>query len=318
MSIYDYIKSNCIDGTLPENFTLPTDTEPGKVCFADGAMDGMMLYHMRSTSLDEDGRGKMQELIQLISDATNASNEMMKKAEGALRIFMQGHRALSVIDEVQGYIRENSASLNAPNLYHFGVKQVLTGEDKECVKFGLVLLELFRLNEERVREAVRTIGLSDEFTLFSLFIMMHWDNGNEEIFELAKKVNGWGKIHAVERLEPATEEIKDWFLHEGIKNTILPEYSALVCFEKAEVEKRLLEKKEEDMTIEEFQSISRILAAMLREGPVEGISALKNRQTVLNACLEHAKEFAKNDALKLTEHEDILSIKQYMDDVMKQ
>lgn len=314
ISLYEYIKSHCVDGVLPDTFSLPQEEETGKIRFADGAMDGMLMYHTMGTPLDESGRAKMQELVQLISDASQDSGPKVQAADVALLAFMQDHRALSVIDEVQGYIRENSAKLNAPNIYHYGLRQVLTSDNKECVKFGLELLELFTLKEERAKEAVRTLGLSDEFTLFSLFIMMQWENGNDEIFELAKKVNGWGKVHAVERLEPATEEIKDWLLKEGIKNQILPEYSALVCFEKAEVEKRLLEKAAGDIAVEEFQSISSILSAMLSEGPMEGISAVENRHDVLTAYLGHAKVFSEKDALELADYEDILSIKRYADD----
>ena len=313
ISLYDYIKSHCVDGALPDDFSLPQDAEAGKVRFADGAMDGMLMYHAMGTPLDENGRVKMQELVQLISDASQDSIEKVQAADETLEAFVKNHRAISVIDEVQGYIRENSKDLNAPNIYHYGLRQVLTADNKECVKFGLELLELFTLKEERAKEAVRTLGLCDEFTLFSLFIIMQWENGNDEIFELAKKVNGWGKVHAVERLEPTTEEIKDWLLKEGIKNQILPEYSALVCFEKAEVEKRLLEKTAGSITTKEFQSISSILSAMLSEGPMEGISAVENRHDILMAYLGHAKVFSEKDALELSDYEDILSIQRYAD-----
>lgn len=314
ISLYEYIKANCIDGVLPDTFSLPQDEEPGKIRFADGAKDGMLMYHSMETPLDENGRVKMQELVQLISDTSQDSATQIQAADTALEAFMQEHRALSVIDEVQGYIRENNTKWNAPNIYHYGLRQVLTSDKKECVKFGLELLELFTLKEERAKEAVRILGLSDEFTLFSLFIMMQWEKGNEEIFELAKKVKGWGKVHAVERLEPATEEIKKWFLKEGIKNQILPEYSAFVCFEKAEVEKCLLKKTPGEIAIDEFQSISSILSAMLNEGPMEGISAVENRHEVLTAYLEHAKAFSEKDALELAVYEDILKIKRYADD----
>lgn len=314
ISLYEYIKSHCVDGVLPDAFTLPQEDESGKIRFADGAMDGMLMYHAMGGSLNEEGRAKMQELVQLISEAAPKLSEKVQEADAALESFVQEHRAISVIDKVQGYIRENSASLNAPNIYHFGLRQVLTSDKKECVKFGMELLELFTLKEERAKEAVRTLGLNDEFTLFSLFIMMQWENGNDEIFELAKKVNGWGRVHAVERLAPETEEIKEWLLHEGIQNTILPEYSALVCYEKAEVEKRLLKSSAGDMTVKEFKSIGKILSAMLNEGPMVGISAVENRHDILMAYLGHAKVFVENNTLELTDYEDILRIKNYADD----
>ena len=40
---------------------------------------------------------------------------------------------------------------------------------------------------EILKKAVRNIGLSDEFTVFAVWIMRGWENGNKEVFELAKK-----------------------------------------------------------------------------------------------------------------------------------
>ena len=309
MSIYEYIKGHCVDGVLPEDFSLPQqDTEPGKLRFAAGAMDGMLLYHsMGSSSLDEVERLKMEELVQLISEAFDNSSTKMQMADDALLSFSKKHRAFSVIDELQGYIRKNSDRWNAANLYHYGLRLVYTSEDIECVKFGMELLELFTLREERANDAVRTMGLCDEFTLFSLFIMMHWENGNEEIFDLAKKVTGWGRVHAVEYLKAETEEIRDWFLMEGDRNRVLPEYSSLTCFQKSEAEIRL----ERPLSEDEFRSIGRLLGNLLCEGPVTGISGVEDAQHVLGKYLEHAKKRVKCDALELADYEVILSIEKY-------
>lgn len=315
VSLYECIKANCVEGVLPEDFSLPDDEELGKVRFADGAMDGMVMFHAwGNSSLDEDGHAKMEYLVKLISDADSKNGEQENVADEELLSFMKRHRALSVIDEVQGYIRENSDKFIARNIYHYGLRQILTSADRECVKFGLLLLELFTLKEERVKEIVRTLALSDEFTLFALFVMVQWENRNEEIFNVVKKVNGWGKIHAVERLEPATEEIKDWLLHEGIKNQVLPAYSALVCYEKAEVEKRLFETPVGELPIQDYRSIGMILYEMLDEGPVAGISAVKNRYKVLKVYLEHGLAWQKNERLKLEEYEPNLAIEKYLQD----
>ena len=88
------------------------------------------------------------------------------------------------------------------------------------MKFGLALLELFDLNgKEPVKTAVRELACSDEFTIFALFLMRSWDEPDREIFQAAKKVRGWGRIHAVERLDPVDEEMERWLLAEGWDNT---------------------------------------------------------------------------------------------------
>ena len=101
------------------------------------------------------------------------------------------------------------------------------------------------------------LGLSDEFTLFVIFIMQQWENANEEIFRLAKKTKGWGRIHAIERLIPDTPEIREWLLREGIRNKVLPAYSALNCWEGSEAENLLFAP---EISQEDFAAISELIS----------------------------------------------------------
>lgn len=303
-SLYEYIKSHLENDVLPDDFSLPREVVQGQLCFADGALDGMTMYHMMGADLDEAEKVKMWKMIKLISDGEVA------QADAALEEFSKKHRALSVIDDFENMIRENRHELSAANIYRYAIRLVTESSDKECVKYGLEMLELFTLKDENVKDMIRILGLSDEFTLFAVFMMYQWENANEEIFRLARKVKGWGRIHAIEKLEPETEEIREWLLKEGIDNCILPDYSALTCFEKAEVTKRL----EGDLSGEEFQSIGRILKAMIVEGPVPGISGVENRQEVLARYLEHAK---KHD-LVAGDYDTISKIYDYSKDVEKQ
>ena len=276
-SLYQYIAENCVEGELPIDFSLPQKTEKGKIRFADGAMDGIAMYHMGAETLDSEALNEMAALIDLISDGKMAA------ADEVLADFVEKHTALSVIDPWQEYVINNRERLQANNLYHYGVDKLLTSSKINEVKYGMILLELFILRDEKVKDAVRTVGLSDEFTLFSVFIMRKWENANEEIFRLAKHVHGWGRIHAIERLEASTQEISDWLLHEGTKNLVLPTYSALSCFEKADVPGRL----QKTLSHEEFVDIGNILVYMLDEGACEGISAVGD--DVLETYLEHAQ-----------------------------
>ena len=45
-SIYEYIRGNLVNGELPPDFSLPKEKQPDKVTFADGAQDGIAVYHM--------------------------------------------------------------------------------------------------------------------------------------------------------------------------------------------------------------------------------------------------------------------------------
>lgn len=53
------------------------------------------------------------------------------------------------------------------------------------------------------------------------------------MWEAARHVSGWGRIHAVAQLEPSSDAIRRWLLLEGWHNDVMPEYSALTCVEKS-------------------------------------------------------------------------------------
>ena len=149
------------------------------------------------------------------------------------------------------------------------------------------MLELVRVDDDNLKDMLRIIGLSDEFTLFVIFIMQQWENANEEIFRLAKKTKGWGRIHAIERLIPDTPEIRDWLLREGVLNNVLPAYSAINCWEGSEAENLLFAP---ELSKEDFSAITALIAALLDEGPCPGISEIEKGDEAIKAYLRRAKE----------------------------
>ena len=65
LSIYELIKSSIqSDGSLPENFSLPQE-ETDEISWADGAMDGVFLYH---TARNEDSIEPLKNILFQISE----------------------------------------------------------------------------------------------------------------------------------------------------------------------------------------------------------------------------------------------------------
>lgn len=102
---------------------------------------------------------------------------------------------------------------------------------------------------------------------------------------MAKKTEGWGRVHVVDMLEPESEEIRDWLLREGINNYVMPEYSALTCYEKAGVAERL----ERGVDHGEFSAITSIVCAALSDEPVAGLFALDNPKAELERYIKQAE-----------------------------
>lgn len=296
-SIFFNIKQAFYNGKLPDDYKLPR--YGAKPMFADGAQDGTAIYHLKLEETDENAR--LLEAFKLMSNAD------FPAAETLLESILQNNYAIKLADDIHTVLLENYEVLDAGNIYRFAVNNLLASKNKELVKADMVILELFPCDEP-VRGAVRILGQCEEFTLFAIFAMRKWDNGNEEIFALAKKVRDWGRIHAIEYLEADTEEKKEWLLYEGLKNIFMPEYSALTVFNKAEAAKVFAM---EELSYETYHALAMLLEGLLDEGPVPGISQIKDRMLILQQFLDNS---AKQE-LTVADLNVVLLIAHWCDDL---
>ena len=302
-SIYQQICNNISDGILKPGFVLPEqdeqDSDDFKIKWAPGAMDGISFYHMFHAVLDA---GQVKGMARALKCAASRN---FPKTDAMFFEWTKDVRAISCIDELQKYVIGHARTLDPGNVFHTALSMVLHSKHMECVKIGLALLELFGEPEENLKAAIRRIGLYDEFTIFAVWNMQKWKNGNDEIFDLAQKVHGWGRIHAVERLEPDTDEIRHWLLTEGTINYVENTYSSLACWQKSGAEELL----SGGPTPEEYAAITTLIDGLIEEGPVSGISEIDNAETVLLRYLELSSEYT----LSAEEYSVISFIKHWAD-----
>lgn len=296
-SLYQCILDGMENGALREGFSLPEPEDGRQIRYADGAMDGIALYHMPRAQMDEAGMDLMSRAVRSAAAGNHEEADLDFARLGKIM------RAVSVIDQLQSYIMENADQLPTEEVFQSALYLMVNSTDRESVKFGLSIMELFADVEEEIREIIRTLGLSDEFTIFSVWNMLKWENGNQEIFNLIRKVRGWGRIHALQRLKPETPEISEWILLSGIDNDVMAAYSALPAWTKADVYRRL----RKPMSQEEFEAIGRILQALLDEGPVAGISRVLHVSEDIMRYLSLADEFD----LGIEEYETIQALQRW-------
>ena len=285
-SIFNMIESHTvIGGPLPrrveEGFTLPE----GNTKWAPGAVDGISVYHMVPYTPDD------KDMEKIARAAFAAGSGDREAAEEAILTLTKENGTVRIAPALRRYIADHVSEIDTEALFRTSVSLMHESAHIECVKMGMALLELFRFSEEDVRTIVRILGAYDEFTLFAVRLMLKWENGSGEIFRLAKVVRGWGRIHAVNYLEPETDEIRRWLLTDGARNTVLPAYSASVCWDRSQAEKILFA----GPTPEEFAAIGFLINALLDEGPVTGISGIENAKSILTRFLDLAKPFALVD-----------------------
>ncbi|MCC8026930.1 MAG: hypothetical protein LIP16_16735 [Clostridium sp.] len=300
--LYRAIKAALLeDGSLPENFSLPKKKEEGKLTFADGAWDGIGMYHMG---------GGVQDVEPLYNVVRRISAGDFDKADRDLEdYFKEGanRTMLRLIDPLQEWVVEKREEIAAGALFKYAKKTMVGSANAECIKFAMSLLELLDIDgNPEMKEIVRTLAASDEFALYGGFLMRKWTLGNEEIFKMAKKVQGWGRIHAVEQLQPESREIREWLFYHGCSNNITSAYSARTCAEKTDFLGIL---KGEAFSGRDFSAAGRLMDGLLDEGPVLGISAMPNGREILAAYLERAETMAKTEE----DYETACSIRDYLE-----
>ena len=110
---------------------------------------------------------------------------------------------------------------------------------------------------------------------------------NNQVWQIAQHVHGWGKIAAVERLDATTPEIKYWLLTEGCSNRIMNEYLAHTCAVKGELDVALYE---ETVSKELYDGAGLIIQALLGERVAVSIEDYPYASEVLSRFVYHSRK----------------------------
>ncbi|WP_336164000.1 hypothetical protein [Fusobacterium polymorphum] len=295
LSIFELIKTSIQpNGELPEDFKLPPK-DPNGVPWADGAMDGVCIYHLVENEED------IEPLKNIVFQISEGKFEEAQNNLENLDFFMILRR-----DPLLNWIIHEQKQININNLCEFTISQLSTSKNIEVIKFCLCVLEIINLETEKdTIEKVKILALSDEFTLYCLNILKNLENSNEEIFEIAKKVKGWGRIYSVKYLKVTNDKIKEWILEEGCHNYIIPAYTAYTCAKKINLIEILNQDK---ISSKKFNDISYLMNALLDEEAITGISKLENRELLIERYLEKAKTLSSTE----DDYHAVMTLKEYI------
>ena len=284
ISVYETIKAAIgPDGRLTKDVPLGKQPAPNELHFAAGARDGIEVYHFGSGSVDE-------KTIEVILGLLTKYRKGDKRTTRRLESIVGEHHTLSFIDQLLPRITPISNQKTDQKVLFAGIDLAQTSSDVELVKMGLSIMGLFDLGAvSQICDEVAVLAAHDELTLYAVEAVRHWTGGNDFVFRIAQSVDGWGKIHAVERLEPANDEIRDWILRHGCTNEVMDSYLGLTCAKKGDMITAL---RQPNLDHDLYESISVIVSAMLDEGPVVGISVYEHANEALQLYIGHAKQQA--------------------------
>ncbi|MDD7297541.1 MAG: hypothetical protein PUG77_09725 [Helicobacter bilis] len=221
-----------LDKDLPDDDSLHIAMpEIAGLNFMPGMLDGIM---------GKDEKNSADTLLTMFRhfaevDSDALSDELIDKHLGGIYMFIIQHRTLGYID---GFLEAliNEADNNA-RLLHFCItaaRQFLrSGVHREAIKFGIAVLGICNLDEKEIAMLLY-LGLADEFARFVAVALMR-NEKNDEIFYLAKRTKGWGRIAYVDYVKIDDEKKREWLLLEGYQCEIGIDHIVLECLEKGDL-----------------------------------------------------------------------------------
>lgn len=194
----------------------------GELRWAAGAMDGAFGHHGGA-----DASGANTTAIDIAGLLVKACERPTKRR---LTRLYDAVKADSVMDYLDAMIeRLVELQPDRSRLHDLGRWLATTSPDRGAVKVGIALLGLTGLDGDV--GVVRALGAHEEFTLFAAVALTNGvESPENELWALAVAVDGWGRIHCVERLRTTTDPaICAWILRQGYKNSIMYEYLAYIA-----------------------------------------------------------------------------------------
>lgn len=223
-SIHKFIRSRLgTDGALEDPLcTLPDEAprEPSKIAWIAGAFDGVAGHHAGERAEMWIGHNNFAEAI-----AAAAAAPERPQLE-ALYTLATSDDVLSFIDPAIKALFE-LRPLKA-DVARIGTWLATCSPDRAPVKVGIAIVGIVGASDPSL---LHELGAHEEFTLFSVVAFCNSGRNPEpDLFAMAKRVKGWGRIHCVERLRDTTDpEIARWILLEGFRNRIMYEYLAYIA-----------------------------------------------------------------------------------------
>ena len=276
-SIYEVVRAGLgADGRLPaQGFALPDDPAPApdQLLWAPGAIDGVLAGPGKKAAKKQ-ARAASHALVK-------ATRQPTERRLATLYETLRDESSLGYVDKMIEYVV--TADPDAGTVHDLGVWLATTATDRSPVKIGLALVGITGLRD--AGEVVMTLGAHDEFTLFAAVALSNGTPTPElDLWHLAQRVDGWGRIQCVEQLRGASDpQIKDWLLREGFRNSIMYEYLAFIAATTGDLLGAL---RRPDVDRELLTSAGQIITALIDGGPAEDIGDLTDAPALLDAYLD--------------------------------
>lgn len=278
VSIYDCLRENP-ESDFPDD---ALNSDPNKIRFAPGALDGMYLYHMQK--IDEEEEQKLAQ--KLIAATVKLLGEPSPRNLQGLYNTATENSVLPLADRLIEKLFEKDFARHSHALGVIGRYFAAKSPHREAVKFGLILLEV--AGELSDVPMLETLARNDEFSLYAAIALSNLsDNRDRAIWNVALTVRSWGRVLLVEKLEGTEDaEIQAWMIRQGFRNDVMDSYLAVLCANSGNLKEALQLPNIDKQLLDGAAGLLRGMT--IDEAPVRGLDDYTDAPDAVQLYLDHA------------------------------
>jgi len=273
-SLYVHIQAHGGTSDLPEKGDLGSET----IRWSAGALDGVMSHH----GFEPDKPGTEQTRRKIVRSLATLLKRATSENLGAFCGSIQWELLLAEVEELEMAIRARFLPRYKPQLAQVGRYLAVRGDDREIVKFGIVLIRIS--GDQSDIPILELLATHDEFTLYAATALATLAPDPEEaLWQAAKRVHGWGRVQVVERLAGTkNRDIQAWMLRDGFRNQVMNEYLAFPCADTGKLHEALSASQIDRALLD---GAADILRALVAGGPAESIDDYRQAPEAVRAYL---------------------------------
>lgn len=284
-SLHTFIRTQLQpDGSLTDTAcTLPDEAPEAQdeIRWMAGALDGVMSHHMGTTDHEA------VEVERLAAAIAAAAERPRRKELRTLYEQATASDVLSIVDRAIEALIALRPSATAVN--RLGTWLASESPDRGPVKIGIALLGITGAPDGSL---LHELGAHEEFTLYTVVAFCNSrERPDADLFALARRVHGWGRIHCVERLRDTNDPgIRRWILTDGFRNGVMNEYLAHIAATTGDLATALAAPSPDRHLL---TAAGDIIDALLMGGPAEDIDDYTDAPAVLERWLGHMDDRAE-------------------------
>ncbi|MEV0129227.1 hypothetical protein AB0H83_12320 [Dactylosporangium sp. NPDC050688] len=247
---------------------------------SDTVMDGIRTHHLAAG--DAPAPTVLPDLLEHVLRVPPSAEEFRRLRDAAAQ---PRHPADTLARRLRG------RDLPADRLREVAVRLAGHGTRRQEVATGIALLGIG--GDRRDRELLLLLGTLEDLTLVAAGALHRSQpDPDRAVYDLARRVEGWGRIDAVHHLRGTTDpEIRGWLLREGYRNTVMDEYLAHLAATTGDLRAALAPGSIDEPLL---AGAGGILLALCTGGPSADITHYGDGPHVIDRYLVHAGNHPPN------------------------